>query len=344
VDFHNIIGCINKGSLYDKAKDEGIDTVIFNQSFRGDLSIVNAIDRFAVENGIDIVNFHGARANFLYNFLKERMNIPCVTTVHSDYRYDFENSALKYLVFTPLNKLSLKKFDNFICVSRRIKELLDEKGFKGRKFVVNNGVDTRINILQSREQIRERYGIDENAFVYTMVARLHPIKNHIGFLNASKMLIDEHKDAAVLIVGSGDMERKLKQRVEKLGIEKHVHFAGYQKNPIDYINAGDINVLTSFNETFPLVILEGALVKKAAICSDVGDIKDVLDGSSGFIVDPHSDFDIYMKMKQAYEGRNMLEAMGQKLYETVHKGYTLDKFRERYYDSYMKILSGDKNG
>lgn len=343
-DFNNIIGCINEGALYRAAKIRGLDTVLFNQRFRADLGILKDINGFIRNNDIDIVNFHGARANFLYAFLKSSMSVPGVTTVHSDYRYDFQNNRLKYLIFTPLNALSLKYFDSFICVSRRIGHLLDEKGYKGPKYVVNNGIDPNITVKTGRQEIRKMYGIPEDAFVYTMVARLHPVKNHMGFVDAARMIIDEHKDVMLLIVGSGDMDHSIRQRVRELNIDDHVIFAGHQDRPVDYINAGDVNMLTSFNETFPLVILEGALVGKAAICSDVGDIRDILDDESGFIVDPHSEYDIYDKMKMAYENREMLNSMGQKLYSTVIEGYTLNKFREKYHHAYEKILSGEKNG
>jgi len=324
--------------------EQGLNTVVFQQNSRFDMGVLRVIEKYVRENNIDVVNFHGAKPNFLYVFLRSTLLVPGVTTVHSDYRYDFSNNWIKHVLFTPLNMFALKKFNNFICVSERIKKLLDEQGFKGRKYVVNNGVDTRLKICSETKDIREKYNIPGNAFVYTMIARMHPVKNHMGLLEAFKRMTDEKSDVRVMLVGSGDFEEKIRLKAKELGINPYVIFCGRQENPVDYINAGDVNILTSFNETFPIVILEGALAMKAAICSDVGDIRCIIDSSSGFIVDPNSIEDIFLKMKEAYYKRTELLKMGRKLYDVVTRDYTLIKFCKRYYDAYNEILAGDKNG
>lgn len=340
----NVIGCINDGVLYEEAKESGINTVLFRQQGRMDLSTAGKVIEYVNNNGIHIVNFHGARANFLYMFMKNNMNVPGVTTVHSDYRYDFSNNALKQAVFTPLNAMALKSFSNFICVSRRIAGLLNDKGFKGNKYVVNNGVDSSLKNTRPREEIRNAYGIPEDAFVYIMAARFHPVKNHRSLIEAAQRLMIEYKDIYVLLVGSGALEEDIKDRARAAGIKENVIFTGYQGEMIDYMNAADVNVLTSFNETFPLVILEGGLAKRAAICSDVGDICDIIDDSTGFVIDPNSVDDIYHKMKQAYENRERLKGMGQELYRRVINNYTVEKFSEKYYRAYKAVISGERNG
>lgn len=342
--FESVIGCINKGVLYEQASSMGFSVKLFEQSSRLDLGIIKDITSFARNNKIDIINFHGAKPNFLYIFLRHKVSIPCVTTIHSDYRYDFINNKLKYVLFTPLNILALKTFNNFICVSGKVKKLLEEKKFSGRKYVVANGIDGTLKIKETRTDIRNKYGIPHNAFVYTMVARLHPIKNHKNLILAAGKLLDEYKDIRLFLIGDGGYEKRLKAIVKKLKIDNGVIFAGYQKNPLDFINAGDINVLTSFNETFPIVILEGALDKKTAICSDVGDIKDILSSENGFLINPKSPDDIYENMKQAYIKRDELGRMGEKLYKIVTLNYTIDKFHRRYFESYEEILAGDNNG
>lgn len=342
--FDNIIGCINKGTLFEAAVKLNINTQVFSQKYRGDFKIASDIKEYIQKNNIDIINFHGANPNFIYLFLKNRISIPCVTTIHSDYRYDFTNNVLKYVFFTPLNIIALKGFKNFICVSSIIEELLNKKGFSGKKYVVNNGVDINYSITESRASIRAKYNIHDDAFVYTMVARMHPVKNHLRLIEAAAMLAGEYRNIRLLLVGSGDYEDKVRLKVKELNVEDNVIFTGKQERPLDFINAGDINILTSLNETFPLVILEGALVKKAAICTNVGDIKRIVNRATGFIVDANSVDDISMKMKEAFTKKHILPQMGNALYDIVVKEYSVEKFCERYYYSYNDILTGGNNG
>jgi len=341
--FENVVGCINEGALFQEAQSMGLEALVFEQKSRCDMRIVKEIKQYVLSHNIDIVNFHGARANFLYMFVEDSTGFHAVTTMHSDYRYDFINNKIKYALFTPLNILALKRFRNFICVSDRIKNLLEEKNFKGNKYVVRNGIDVNMHINVSREELRRKCDIPEDAFVYTMVARMHPVKNHIGLIEAGAILARELDDFRILLVGSGDYKRKVEEKVSSLNMEKFFIFAGHQNNPLDYINAGDVNILTSFNETFPIVILEGALVKKAAICSNVGDIGQLLSEKTGFVVNPDSPEDIYAGMKEAYKKRNKLKEMGEQLYHEVVENYGVDKFCERYYNAYKSILTGDRN-
>lgn len=338
-----MIGCINTGVLYDDAGSLGIERVLFKQSSRFNLGVIRDIERFIRDNNIDIINFHGANPNYMHRHLKGMLSIPAVTTVHSDYRYDFSNNRIKYLLFTPVNSLCLREFHNFICVSKRILLTLEKRRFRGRKYVVGNGIDTEAKVIKGRDEIRRELGIPSDAFVYTMVARLHPVKNHLSAVAAFKRLQGIRKNARLLLVGGGDFEDRIRSLVNKLSLEPYVYFTGHKQNPIDYVNAGDINILTSFNETFPIVILEGALVGKSAICSDVGDVRDIIDDNTGFLVDPNSPQDIYEKMEQAYSKRSLLDDMGSRLNRSVIDNYTIEKFCLRYYDAYLKIL-GDNNG
>lgn len=307
------------------------------------MGVAEDIREFVTNNNVDIINCHGAKPNFIYIFLKKKIHIPGVTTMHSDYRYDFINNKVKYILFTPLNSIAIRYFDNYICVSERIKNLLEYKKLDGPKYVVHNGIDTNIRIFKSRKEIRERYNIGNDTFLYTMVARMHPIKNHAGALRALARLKEEFKDVGLMMVGDGEYEDSVRHMAMDLGLNDYVCFAGYQDKPIDYINAGDINILTSFNETFPIVILEGAMVKKAAICSDVGDVGNIITGDTGFLVDPNSVDDIYSKMRDAYMRKAELSDMGYNIYHKVTENYSVDKFCRKYYDAYKSILGG-KNG
>ncbi|KPU46382.1 putative teichuronic acid biosynthesis glycosyltransferase TuaC [Oxobacter pfennigii] len=342
--FNNIIGCINEGVLYHEALEKGIETVLFHQKSRFDLSISKNIKNYILKNKIDIVNFHGANPNFIYVFLKADIKTPCVTTIHSDYRYDFINNKLKYLLFTPLNSYAIKSFKSHICVSEKIKELLEKKGMESKKYVVNNGINSDVQIIESPDEIRKNYKIKMDSFVYTMVARMHPIKNHINLIKAFEKLSEELKDVYLLLVGDGEMKSTLKSTAAALGLDGKVIFTGRKENAIDYINAGDINILTSFNETFSLVVLEGAIVNKAVICSDVGDIKKLVNKENGFIVNPNDIDDIYEKMKLGFMNKENLPSMGKKLHDAVIENYSMDKFCQRYFDSYKSIIEGETNG
>ncbi|RMC92891.1 glycosyltransferase [Clostridium autoethanogenum] len=336
--FQSIIGTIGGGGLYDKSKSMNIDTVKFKRAVTYDRYLID----YVRENHIDLVNFHGAKAFFMHYFLKNKIDVPTVATVHSDYRRDFLNNRIKYLFFTPLSALGLGSFKQYICVSDYIKSLLGNQKFIGEKFVVNSGMDFNSRVIkESRESIRARYNILENDFVYVNVARCHPIKNQLSLIEAFNMLKKQIKDAKLMIVGDGPMEETLRQKVAQLHLENRVIFTGYKPNALDFANAGEVGILTSFSEggAPPMTLLESAAVKKYFIAPDVGDIGKVLGDNLISLINPNSVEDIYKKMREIYEERNEIYLKGEKLYDAVVDKFSIDSFCTKYYNAYTKILS-----
>lgn len=336
--FHCIIGTLGAGELYKKSKSLKIDTVKFekNPTYGKDIM------EYIVQNNIDIVNFHGAKPFFIHYFLKNSIKIPTVATLHSDYRKDFLNNKIKYLFFTPLSFIGLKSFKNHICVSRYLENLLQKNNFMGKKFIVSNGMDfNHINISCSRKNIREKYGISEDDFVYVNVARMHPVKNQLSLIKAFGLLENHVKNVKLIIVGDGSMEERLRKEILQLNLQHKVILTGYKSNGIDFINAGEVGILTSFNEggAPPMVLLESAAVKKFFIAPDVGSIGEVVGKNSIYLINPTSIEDIYQKMKAVYNRRDEISLMGQNLYNSTVGKFSINNFCRQYLEAYNEILS-----
>lgn len=336
--FNNSICCIGHGDFYDRAKVGSykmyfIDKVSCHKEF---IKIVN-------ENNFDIINFHGAKANFLHMVTKGKLKKPCVVTVHSDYRYDFLNSRIKKVLYTPLSVMSLKKYDNFICVSKALEKLLNDDKFIGDKWSICNGISFNVDYNKYKteyENIKNTYGISEDDFVYIYVARLHPIKNHEKLINGFSKLCKNITNAKLLLVGDGQLMDTLKNQCISLGIDKKVIFTGQQSNTLKFIGISDVAMLTSFNEGgMPtMTILESALMKKPMICSDIGDVHHIINEKTGYLLNPNSEEDIMEKMLMAYENKSTLSKMGQDFYEYVKEHYSIDMFHESYYKIYKNVV------
>ncbi|GAA0747851.1 glycosyltransferase family 4 protein [Clostridium oceanicum] len=303
-----------------------------------------SIEKYVIKNKIDIVNFHGAKAFLLHKFLKRKLTVPTVATIHSDYRRDFLNNKVKYYLFTPLSVSGVKSFNNYICVSNYIKDLLIKDRFSGNKFVVNNGIDINKNNEISRKRIddlKDELKIKSNDFVYIMIARMHPIKNHKLLIKAFNNLAKEYDNIKLLLLGDGEEKENIENQVKTLGIDKKVIFAGFKTNILDYLSFSNVSILTSFSEggSPPLVILESALKKIPVIASKVGDIEEIVNGENGFLIDPKSCEDIYNKMKKCYLTKKKLDVLGNKLYYDVCNKYSIDKFCKAYYHCYNSIVN-----
>ena len=87
------------------------------------------------------------------------------------------------------------------------------------------------------------------------MGREDDVKGFWHLLKAFRLVLEEEKNAKLLIVGDGGFE-EYKKLAKDLEIEKNVFFTGLKKNPFPYIALADIYVLTSYNEGFPNALVE----------------------------------------------------------------------------------------
>jgi glycosyltransferase involved in cell wall biosynthesis len=335
-NFDNELCLIGEGPLLERGREnlKNFHQVPYYKYNKALIELINV-------NNYDIVNFHGARAVFTYMLIRKKINCKVAVTVQSDFRYDFKNNLFKYIIFTPLFRLGLKYFNNYICTSDYIKNLIEINKYCGSIYRINNGIDlSKIAITEESDLIRKNLDIPKEAFIYVCIARLHPVKNHIKLINAFAKINKQYEDTYLLLVGNGNLEETLEKKAKELGIEKKVIFLGYKKNTINYLNAADINMLVSYNEggMLPLSVLEGFAVNKAVIMSNFFGIAKVLNKDYFYGVNQNSEEDIYDKMKKAIINNSTNTILGEKCHEIALKEFSIENFCKGYYEIYKDIM------
>ncbi|WMM23745.1 polysaccharide pyruvyl transferase CsaB [Tissierella sp. MB52-C2] len=336
------IVCFIEDTFYHDAKDSGIPIEVFKQKARFDMSVVNRLAEEVEKQDYDIIHCHGARANFIGMFLKLKVNKPFITTIHSDYELDFKDNFYKKIIFTRLNKFSLKRFKNFIAISDTFKDMLVERGFKeDRIFTAYNGIDLDTDMeYLSKEEFFKKYGVEYNGeTVVGIAARLDLVKDHETFIRAAANVLKKRKDIIFLIAGDGNERERLMSLAKELQIDKNLYFLGYIKDPHSFFNAIDINTLTSVSESFPYAILEGARLKKTIISTNVGGVSKLIeDGENGYLVQVGDIEALANRIITLAEDKEKIKIMGEKLFNKVREKYSSDAMAKEHLKIYGKIL------
>jgi glycosyltransferase involved in cell wall biosynthesis len=337
--------CFLDGPVYREALARGIPAQLLPQERRYDLSVVRKLRRVVEEGGYDVIHSHGSRANFITALLKGRLKVPLVTTIHSDYELDFLGNMYKQLVYTNLNKLALRFFDYYIAVSEHFREMLISRGFSGdRIFTVYNGID----LSQCREPHLGRDAFLARAGVQVppgtplvgTMGRLHPVKDQAVLLEAVPAVLDKFPETRFLIAGDGAEGNNLLQQARKLGIDAAVHFIGYVEEPGNYFNAIDINVLTSRSESFPYVLLEGALYKLPTVATRVGGIPELIrDGENGFLFTPGDSRSLAQILIRLQGDGRLCRQVGESFFAHVRDNFSTTKMAATHIDIYNRILA-----
>lgn len=339
--------CFIKDTFYDEAKERGIDIEVYPQEKRWDLSVVSKLSDEIKNGKYDLVHAHGARANFICMFLKKKINVPMVTTVHSDYMLDFKDSFYKNLIYTTLNKMSLKKFDHYICVSDNFKKMLVDRGFdKNKIHVLYNGIDIDEKTLYiPKTAFLEKYKINYNGeFLVGIAARLDKVKDHETFIKACKETLEINPDIIFLIAGDGDEKKKLEEMAKSFGIEKNIYFLGFVRDKYSFFNAIDVNVLTSISESFPYVILEAARLSVPTVSTKTGGIPEIIkDDYTGYLFPIGNYKSLSRYILDLYDKRDKLKELGDNIKREVVEKYSHLSMGERQKEIYDEILMGGKN-
>lgn len=334
--------CFIEDTFYEDLYKAGVPIKVFKQKSRSDLSVIKKLLDEIQREDYDIIHCHGARANFIALFIKRKVKKPFVTTIHSDYKLDFKDNFYKRMVYTTLNQIALKTFDYYIGVSHQFRDMLIDRGFKRDKiFVTYNGIDP-YSIVEhlDKKAFLERHKIEYNEEVIIgILARLDEIKDHKTFIEAARLVLQE-EDVIFLIAGEGADEEYLKELVKKYGLEDKIKFIGFIKDPYSFLNAIDINTLTSLSESFPYVILEGAKMKKPIISTEVGGINRlVVDGESGFLIQVGKAAVLKDKLLYLIRNPDARKAMGEKLFKAVEDKYSYEAMAKSHLRIYNNILN-----
>jgi len=338
------VGCLIPGPFYTEILEKDIETHLFRQKNRFDLSVVGDILNYIRQNNIELLHVHGARANFIAVFLKRKISIPVVTTIHSDYLLDFDE-FFKKIVFTKLNKLSLRKLNYFIAVSDSFKDMLISRNFRPNSIhIVYNGMDfSRVPVcVTSREEYAKRHGLElnENLCYVGIAARFDLVKGIDVFLKGAAKAYSQNTNLRFLIAGEGAEEMRLKALAKDLGLGDAVKFLGFESDIYGFLNFIDINTLTSICESFPYSMLEGAAMKKPMIASRVGGIPSlVIDGETGYIFEISNHDELASKILKLSSDKNLIKSMGEAIYNRATTLFSADNFASTHIKIYNKILS-----
>ena len=119
-----------------------------------------------------------------------------------------------------------------------------------------------------REQVRKEYGLD-GKFVVGHVGHFNPAKNHEKILSVFAEVCRRRGDAALLLVGDGELEQDVRNRSAELGLTDKVVFAGAHKDVERFYQAMDVFLFPSQYEGFGMAMIEAQASGLACVASDV---------------------------------------------------------------------------
>ena len=140
---------------------------------------------------------------------------------------------------------------------------------KGKVWTIPNAIDTRRFAFDPavRGQVREELGI-AGKFVIGHVGRFSFMKNHSYLVDIFAELCKMRDDAVLVLIGKGELEDEIKEKVNASGLADRVLFLGNRFDVERYYQAFDYFVFPSVFEGLPGSVAEA---QAAGLCCLVSD-------------------------------------------------------------------------
>lgn len=128
---------------------------------------------------------------------------------------------------------------------------------KQKAILLPNAIDTRVYRYseESRKETREMLGLG-NSFILLHIGRFTRQKNHGFLLDIFNELLKLEPDSALLLIGSGEDENKIKARSDAYGFGDRAIFLGNRTDVPQLMCAADCFVLPSLFEGMPNTVIE----------------------------------------------------------------------------------------
>ena len=290
----------------------------------------------------NITHIHTINPDFLIKSVITRQNRPMIASVH------FLPETLEKSISLPRPIKELfykyvlqfyKQADYLVTVNPRFIEDLEHYGIpKERITYIPNFVsrDTFYKITDhSKATLRESFGLDPDKFTVVSAGQLQMRKGVLEFIDLAKKMPD------IQFVWAGDFAFKgisegRKEIMEHMDeLPTNVHFLGLvERNRMnEFFNMGDVMLQLSFEELFPMTILESMNANIPLLLRDLREYRPIL-------------FDYYLKGNSQVQFQEILrqlqqdEAFYQEACEKSKKGeqfYSKENVLQQWQAFYDKV-------
>lgn len=165
-------------------------------------------------------------------------------------------------------KILLKNANIFWACSQEAGKWMFEK----QKFtVINNGIEIQKFFYNDeyRNIIRKKYNIKEGNYVIGHVGRFEEQKNHMFIIDLITEIQKIDNNFKLLLIGEGNLEKQIKDKVKELKLENNVIFGGVVNDVEKYYSAMDVFILPSKFEGLGIVNVEAQAASLPCLVSSM---------------------------------------------------------------------------
>ena len=314
--------CRRQSWIWDKLAEAGVNRQACSLKRRW--SNIRDFGRLAKSWGVDVLHSHQTSAHNFAILLKLRTGIPAVASAHSRHvqlHWRFHDrvvavsaaTAAFHRTWNGLPKRRVCTIHNFVQQSKKLSG-------------------------EEKVAIRRQLGIGDQEIVLAAVGDIIPRKGLTYLLSALALLVEADIPARLLVVGRNSDKAytaACQQQARELRVQSRVSWLGLIPDVTNTLQACDLYVLPSLEESLPMAVLEAMEVGLPVVATNVGGIPECIDDAvNGCLVPPRDSRQLAEVLQQlacdAPAREQMAARARQKVMDAFSPSSQVDQFEQLY--------------
>jgi glycosyltransferase involved in cell wall biosynthesis len=260
---HHVVSLMDRGIYADRLEHAGVVVSTLNMP-RGKVTLTGLLRLYQLIKQVkpDVVQTWMYHADLIGGLVARLAGVRALAWGIRHANHDpAQNSRVTLLITKLCARLSGWVPAKIVSCSVEATRLHQALGYRADKFVdIPNGyaLDALKPDHQARCTVREALSIAPDAFVFGMVARYDPQKDHQNLIRALSQVKRANHEFICMLIGVGMVESNalLMADLEAADIAQQVRLLGPRNDIPAVMNALDVHVLSSLGEAFPNVLAE----------------------------------------------------------------------------------------
>jgi len=219
-----------------------------------------------------------------------------------------------------------------------IKNNVDEKEL----VVIRNGVDTKkfARNKEVRDSFRKELGIDQDRKLLGFIGRFAEQKRPLMFLEIAKSILEQGCDCYFYMIGSGPMDNTIKGFIAQNNLTNKIFIFEHRDDIDTVFNSTDLLLAPSLYEGAPLTILEAISTGVPVISSQVGAVREYVDGHAALIPASTNPKEVSEFVEKSIEIINTSYNMDSAIKYMIDN-YDISKTTKQYEEEFRKLINQD---
>jgi glycosyltransferase involved in cell wall biosynthesis len=173
------------------------------------------------------------------------------------------------------------------------------------------------------------------------LGRLHEKKGFGVLIDAVAHLVAKGIDCSCTIAGEGAERGDLEARIARGGLQPRITLPGWTDRVAEFLSPADIFVLPSFQEDFPLAVLDAMASGMPIVASAIDGPRDFLvDGMTALLVPPNDSHALANALARLIENDALRESLGRAARAEAERQYSFSAIGRGLRAALENVLAG----